>query len=238
MRRTTIGKLKEYNMMLRLYGRYFNKFFKYNPDGEEVMDIIAKNIDQLSLDLYAIPTDMLYSKDGNYVGLLFDYLKGYKTIFDKLREHEEFDKDEVARCVLKTVNEFDAIGLDYYDIHDENFMISDNGDIKVIDIDGAEKIVPGTNKLYTINNLWDFLFEIYLFHFNPDFQYRLNRVWLFEEADTYFSNEFLEYIDGVIRDDRDVLTVSPSIYLPEFYDKEKIDEFSKRLELESRNYGR
>ena len=174
MRRTTIGKLKEYNMMLRLYGRYFNKFFKYNPDGEEAMDIIAKNIDQLSLDLYAIPTDMLYSKDGNYVGLLFDYLKGYKTIFDKLREHEEFDKDEVARSVLKTLNEFDAIGLDYYDIHDENFMISDNGDIKVIDIDGAEKIVPGTNKLYTINNLWDFLFEIYLFHFNPDFQYRLN----------------------------------------------------------------
>ena len=131
MRRTTIGKLKEYNMMLRLYGRYFNKFFKYNPDGEEVMDIIAKNIDQLSLDLYAIPTDMLYSKDGNYVGLLFDYLKGYKTIFDKLREHEEFDKDEVARSVLKTVNEFDSIGLDYYDIHDENFMVNDNGDIKV-----------------------------------------------------------------------------------------------------------
>lgn len=43
MKRTTIGVLKEAKMSLKLYGTYFNKFFKYNPEGEDIVEIILKN---------------------------------------------------------------------------------------------------------------------------------------------------------------------------------------------------
>lgn len=185
-----------------------------------------------------MPYELLYNKKGEYVGFYSEVLKRFRTLYDYIRLGDTYDKDMIASSIWTAVEEFERIGLNYYDIHDENFMIGDNGEFKVVDVDGADQILTDSARIDKINNYWDLIFEMYLFSFYPEHPVRLNCVWLFEEADTYFTHEFLEYLDGVIRDDRDILTVSPKIYLPELYDTEKISEFSKRLEMDSKYYGK
>lgn len=238
MKRTTVSYLREAKMSLRLNGRYFNKFFKYDPESLDILERIIANESKLTQELYSLPIELLYNRKNEYIAYLTYLLKGYRTIYDYIRLQDSYDKDMVARNVATVVNEFESIGLNYYDIHDENFMIDDNGNFKVVDVDGADMILTPQAKIDRINNFWDFIFEMYLFEFYPEHPVRLNYVYMFEESDTYLSREFLEYIDGVIRDDSCILTVKPEIYLPEFYDKEKVNEFSKRLELDSKYYGK
>ena len=238
MKRSTISKVTEARMSLRLYGRHFNKFFKYAPDSVCVIDRLNSDSDKLSLDLYSLPEELLYNSNGKFVAYYSKYLNGYRTLYELIKTHKEFDSHMVAINILKIVDELKSIGLNYFDLHDENFMIDKKGNFKVIDVDGCDFDLTEYSRTMTINNLWDLLFEIYLFQFYPEHPLRLSCVYSFPELDTYFSREFIDYIDCVIRDDRDILSVSPSIYLPEFEDVEKVKELSKRIEIEGRYYGR
>lgn len=238
MKRTTVGFLREVKMFFKLNGRYFNHFFKYDPDSLDILEQIIANESKLTQELYSLPTELLYNRNNEYIAYLTKLLKGYHTIYDYIKLQKSYDKDMVARNVATVVSEFENIGLNYYDIHDENFMIDEKGNFKVVDVDGADTLLTPQAKIDRINNFWDFIFEIYLFEFYPEHPVRLNYVYMFEDSDIYFSKEFLEYIDGVIRDDSCILTVEPEIYLPEFSDKEKVNELSKRLELDSKYYGK
>ena len=237
MKRTTISRVTEAKMSLRLYGRYFNRFFKYAPDSLSAIKCVDTNLDFLSSELYSLPDELLFNKDNEFVGYYSKYLNGYRTLYECIKGDVPFDKGMVAGNIMRIVEELELIGLNYFDLHDENFMVNKKGEFKVIDVDGVDFDMSSRSKIDRINNLWDLLLEIYLFESNPNHPLRLNSVALFEELDTYFSDEFVEYLDGVLRDDWDILNVNPRKYLPEFNDEEKVKELSKRIELEGRRYG-
>ena len=238
MEKRTIYKVTEAKMSFRLNGRHMNKFFKYAPDSVSVVDRLSKNLDSFSLDLYSLPEELLYNSDGKFVAYYSKYLNGYRTLYELMKMGRDIDGLMVAKNVIKIVDELKSIGLNYFDLHDENFMIDKKGNFKVIDVDGCDFDLTEYSRTMTINNLWDLLFEVNLFQFNLNYPMKANCVWLFEELDTYFSDEFIEYIDCVIRDDKDILNVEPSIFIPEFEDRDKIKELSKRLEIEGRYHGR
>lgn len=235
MKSRTVSRVVEARMALNLFGTYYKKFYKYSPDGLNNILLIDKNKEFLSSDLYSLPEELIFGKDGHLVSYLTKYLKNYRTIHDYLRLSFDFDKRFVADNVLKIVKELENIGLNFYDIHDQNFMIDDNGGFKVVDIDGVEVLIDDEQRMYTLNNYWDLVLEMFLFNKNLSNQFRLSLFCLFEELDTYFSEEFIEYMEGVFRDDYDTLSIDPAIYLPEFDDKEKVLELSSRLE-DFRNY--
>ena len=155
---------------------------------------------------------------------------GYKTLNEVLKSKQFIDKDKVASNIVTIVNEYESLGMNYFDLHDKNFMLNKSGSMKVVDVDGADlHISPGV-KMNTICNLWDILIEMYLYHFYPEYPLCVSSIYGFPNIDEYFSKEFIEYLDAVIRDDYESLSVNPEIYLPEFHDKEKIQTLSKKLE--------
>lgn len=237
MKVVKVNKARETIMSLRTCGVYRGSFYKYNPDSFNILNTILNNKGQISGDLYNLPTKYLYNRDNEFIGYLSKYLKNHSTIYDLIRLNINFDYDSVVANIAKIVMELERLGLNYYDLHDENFMIDSNGDFKTIDIEGAEILVDDKGKMFTINNFWDLVFEIYLFRFNPDHPARLNTFYFFDDITTYFSDEFVEYIDGVIRDDMDVLSVDINKYLMEFKDSEKINELSLRLRIEGERHG-
>ena len=75
---------------------------------------------------------MLYNSNGKFVAYYSKYLNGYRTLYELIKTHKEFDSHMVAINILKIVDGLKSIGLNYFDLHDENFMIDKKGNFKVI----------------------------------------------------------------------------------------------------------
>lgn len=230
MKKVNVGALSEGKMRLMNKGRFRGRFIKCDTKGLGVIEKLEENKDKISMPLYNIPSDLYYGCSKTPFAIGSPFLYGYRTLNDYLKMKRDFDKDKVASNIATIVNEYESLGMNYFDLHHNNFMLNRSGRFKVVDTDGADlQITPGV-KMTTINNFWDLILEMYLYHFYPDYPLSLNTTYEYEKLADYFTPEFIEYLDGVIRDDPQILTVKPEIYLPEFKDEEKIITLSKKLE--------
>lgn len=230
MKRIDVGALRESKIRSINKGKFRNKFIKCDTKGLEVIARLEENQERLTRPLYNLPDGIIYGSAKTPFAISTPYLYGYKTLRDCLFQKREFDKDRVAQNVTTIIQEYENLGMNYYDLHHDNFMIDRLGKFKVVDVDGADLHISPGLKMITINNLWDLLFEMYLYHFYPNYPLCLNSTLNYDELYEYFTKEFIEYLDGVIRDDKEILTVDPKIYLPELEDKDKIHTLSKKLE--------
>lgn len=230
MKNVNVGALREGKLRLMNKGRFRNRFIKCDTKGLDVIKVLEGNLDKISTPLYNLPIELIHGTAKTPFAVAYPYLYGYKTLNDVLKRKINFNKDKVADNIVTIVNEYESLGMNYFDLHDKNFMLDSRGKLKVVDVDGADLHTSEGLRMNTICNFWDLIIEMYLYHFYPEYPLCVSSTYGYEFIEDYFSKEFIEYLDAVIRDDYECLSVNPGIYLPEFHDQEKIQTLSKKLE--------
>jgi len=218
--------LQEFNQMNRLkdgvvhYKR--DKIYKHSPSTLKIVKTIDSLGNQPVFQNIATPTAYLYNKK-RYFGYVMKYYKKLKQVQEAIEKGIIEDIEKYALELLSIIEKLNKLNLCYWDFHDENILVDEQGNPYILDIDDMD-YMPSKEDLHNQREyLTEFLLTIYLN------KYKSVHAFANTEAIQYaFSDKSLNYIYSLGNLGKPVPEL-PYIIIKELKDKEKRDMIKSRI---------
>lgn len=204
-----------------------NKFWKKlgNDDNLESIYIIEKNQSRLTEEYYSF-IKKIYMQDNHPMLLESDYLEGFCTLYQALKERK-INKKKVLLTCRNSIAELKNIGLDFWDLHSENVMINAVDETKFVDLSGAVSDPQKQDFDFQDFTIMELVLECYLFYdFLGNLRYT-ETLFQIPNLSYYFSASLMKHLLAVNNLEKGLLSLED--YVDEFEDAEKMEEI--RLEL-------
>lgn len=205
-----LDKLNNESMFKSEDGKILYKKSLYS---EDMLKDIDNNKDKLSSDLYSFPMSLLYD-DKYCIGYTMENYSSYYQLHKALVANMKIDKKDILLKIRQITKELQKIGYLYFDLHDENFLITLDGKFKAIDLDGCEKY----SKRYEIYMLYNYLNIVLETIVDYRLKYPIsavNRILISEPINSALSPELREYLNDANNYSESILGVEPTDYLDE-----------------------
>ena len=117
------------NSLYKIYYPYFR-----TSQRKETVD----KLNTLDNSNCVIPLYGINNQKNEFCGIVMNYLKDYYTLSYYLKHYsiKLEDRKKIVKLLAEILQYLDSMGICYYDIHSENFMINKD-DLKVIDLDSS-----------------------------------------------------------------------------------------------------
>ena len=202
--------------------RHKKQLYKYSPASKNIITTIDKYKYEEVMKQVTSPTAMLYHQK-RYFGYTMEYYKKLKRIREAIKSGRIKDINEYMLNLLTIIEKLNELNLIYYDIHDNNVLVDENGKPFLIDIDDIVTI-PSIEDFYQQSQyLTEFILNVYLE------EYKTLRVHISDkELRKILSQKVISYMENltVIANPAPSL---PYVLLDELKDKEKV------LKLKNKN---
>lgn len=172
-----------------------NHIYKYSPKSEAQLKVIDSGGRLLTKELYGLPDQLLYTSKDNYLGCRVENYRKMKAFYSIYQEDINIDKLEFFRKLITVLTEIESLGLSYWDIHPGNFLIDENNNFKVIDLDSVE-FTTDKSRITVDYNLMTMVIDSYFYRKPLTFR-SLERFLDRSTVCEFLPNDIYEYLDYV-----------------------------------------
>lgn len=172
------------------------------------------------------PTGVIYTSDHQFLGFEMPYLREYvpstRLIFNKSISYK--DKLKIAKKIATSIERLSLDGMLFWDIHPDNNLISKDGNIKIVDMDGVRfkdeyDSATFTKEVASTHRLLSQLSLSYISKMNViELAKTLDEEDLKEIFSSVFKGSLSSYLDGIFGFSD--LVVYPSEFIEDLEEKD------------------
>lgn len=193
------------------------------------IEIMEDNIDKLREEYYAFVNRIYHDESGEKQAIGSDYYSDYQPFYYYFTKGNK-NKDKIILDSLEAVMALVSLGLNYWDLHCFNIITNQDGNIKLVDLDGTKGNKPKPENILEV--FLELIVESYFFFdikrsasnticgFNSTLRSMI-------PLDKYYSPRLIDLIQGTYQ--KVSLFKDIELILKEFEDEEKNTEIRNKI---------